>query len=324
MYLRPDSTLSHILILLLNTVSVPFKIASWLYLNIKALKRVRFEEALIVSIDNLAFGGTGKTPLILEIGRGLEERGIKFAVISRGYRSKYEESGTIVQGHHRPDEVGDEAALLKGRFLNQDILIGRDRRHSIKTAIHRQNRIILLDDGFQSTDIRRDITIMLFNPDHPYYYLRNFKGMMKREDFILSYLRETNLRGRGGSGVYHFEPAGFCDRTDTAVDIGGSRLVGFSALADNRRFETDLGRFNLAAFRGYPDHFSYSQGELTALEELRKTRRADFLVCTEKDFVKLKHLNLNNMPLIFAKNRIKLNVDLIDKIVNNAKEKGFI
>jgi tetraacyldisaccharide 4'-kinase len=324
MYLRPDSTLSHILILLLNTVSIPFKIASWLYLNIKAPRKVRFKEALIISIDNLAFGGTGKTPLILEIGQTLEKRGLKFAVVSRGFRSKYENRGILVQGHHRPGDIGDEAALLKNRFSNQDILIGKDRNRSIRTAIQRKNKIILLDDGFQSTDIYRDIKVMLFNPEHPYYYLRNFKWMMKGEDFILSYLRKTERRGTARNGVYHFELEGFCDRTNTAVDIGGSRLVGFSALADNRRFKKDLERFNCAAFQGYPDHFSYSQKELATLEDLRNTHRADFLVCTEKDFVKLKHLNLENMPLIYVKNRIKFNFDLMDKILNDAKKKGFV
>jgi hypothetical protein len=52
-------------------------------------------------------------------------------------------------------------------------------------------------------------------------------------------------RGKGPlKGTYTFEIKTFCDRQGQAVDIGGARLFGFSALGDNRRFEEDLGKFS--------------------------------------------------------------------------------
>lgn len=324
MYFRPDTTFSKLIIPPLNTVSILFKIISWLHLNIKALKKTSFEGALIISIDNLAFGGTGKTPLIMEIGRALEKQGVKFAVVSRGYRSKYENTGITVTGHHRVSEVGDEAALLKCRFPQQDILIGKNRKHSIRLAIRMRNKVILMDDGFQSTDIAKDVKIMLFNPQHPYFYLRNFKRLMKSEDIILSYLIKADVEGKTKSGVYHFEIEGFHDLKDNRVEIGDSRFVGFSAVGDNERFRRDLQPFNCVAFQAYPDHFSYSEKELARLENYRQEQQAQFLVCTEKDFIKIKNLHPENIPLIYVKNRIKFNFDLIGIIFTNAKEKGFI
>ena len=108
----------------------------------------------------------------------------KFAIISRGFKSEYENKNVKVKPYHKVKEIGDEAKLLKKKFPEQDIYIGKNRKISIQKAIQDKNKIIILDDGFQTTNIFKDIKIMLFNPEHPYYYLRNFKFLAKNEDFI--------------------------------------------------------------------------------------------------------------------------------------------
>jgi len=175
----------------LNAVSLIFKTLSFFNLKRKA-RRPREFPALIVSIDNLSFGGTGKTTLVTEIGTQLEKRNIKFAVVTRGYKSKYEQTGTRVQPTHDFTDVGDEAEIYKTRFPGRDIYVGKDREKSIENAVADNNKIILLDDGFQTTNIRKDITVMLLNPRHPYYYLRNFKFLTKKKISFSS----TNRRGR--------------------------------------------------------------------------------------------------------------------------------
>ncbi|MCK5056738.1 MAG: tetraacyldisaccharide 4'-kinase [Candidatus Aminicenantes bacterium] len=314
----------------LNLASIVFKTLSFINLKIKSWRQKKYDEVVIVSLDNLSFGGTGKTSLTSEVSRSLQEKGIKFAVVSRGYRSKYEKSGVSVRLDHKVEEVGDEAKLLKTRFPDRDILIGRNRHDSIKKAAAKGNRAIILDDGFQSTDIHKDIKIMLFNPLHPYYYLRNFKFLMKDEDYVLSYDPEGAEKsdrgvvwapGRAVSGSYYFERDNFYDAGRKVVNIGDSVLFGFSALGDNRRFRDDLLGFQLAGFLSFRDHHFFTEEDIKLLEEKRKAFKADYLACTEKDYVKLTNYNLASIPLIFAKNVIKYNIDLTGIILNYAAKK---
>jgi tetraacyldisaccharide 4'-kinase len=318
---------SYLWIYLLNGVSLLFKTLSLVNLKLKSLRRKEYPEALIVSIDNLSFGGTGKTPLVLEIGRNLERKKVKFAVVTRGYKSKYEGRGIKVQPGHRFDEVGDEAVLFKKNFPHRDIYVGKNRRRSIESAVRDGNRIILLDDGFQSTHIHRDIKIMLFNPRHPYYYLRNFKFLMKKEDYIFYYSRQP-APGREqpapGAHTYHFETRRFRDIRGNTVNIGNASLLGFSALGDNERLKNDLSAFNLVQFKPFMDHHVYTEKEITDLDRDRRDKEIDYLVCTEKDFVKLTRINLTDIPLIYVQNSIKLSFNVTSRLLDYAEEENYI
>jgi len=332
MYIKGNSPLDRLIIPVLNALSLIFKSLSFLNLKRKSFKQKRYPEAFIISIDNLSFGGTGKTTLVTEIGKHLEAKNIKFAVVTRGYKSTFESGGTKVQPHHSAGQVGDEAKIFKTRFPRQDIYVGKNRQVSIEKAIQDNNKIILLDDGFQTTDVYKDIKIMLVNPSHPYYYLRNFKGLMKTEDFVFFYKHSDDIKqtfpGDGGPfyGTYDFRLEHFCaaDGKTLEIDREKTSLLGFSALGDNPRFKNDLSAFKLAAFRGYSDHYTYTGDELAALDKQRIEQQADYLVCTEKDFIKLKHLDLTHIPLIYVQNRIQFNIDLMDRILKYADEKNYL
>lgn len=318
MYIKAYSKLNKILIFLLNLVSIVFKTISLFNLKIKILNKKQYKAAFIISVDNLSFGGTGKTSLVIKIGEELKKRKIKFAIVTRGYLSKFENTSFLINSNQNSKEIGDEAKILKNRFPNQDIFIGKKRHISIKKAIENKNKIIILDDGFQSTDIYKNCSIMLLNPEHPYYYLRNFKFLIRKENFILLYSSSSKY------GTYKFEHRNFYNQNGRVTNIKGTPLIGFSALGDNSRFKKSLSNFNLIGFRGYKDHFLYTQDVINDLNILRINKKADYLVCTEKDFVKLINLNLDDIPLIYSKNIIKFNFTLISSILNHAKKEGFI
>ncbi len=318
------SPVNKLIVLFLNLVSILFKTVSFINLKMKALRQKRYAGITIISIDNLSFGGAGKTSLVIRLGELLQGAGIPFAVVSRGYRSQYEKSGIAVEIHHSAAEVGDEAKLLKIRFPDRYIAIGRNRRESILKAAAGNNRVILLDDGFQSTDIYKDVGIMLFNPRHPYYYLRNFKFLMKEEDYIFVYEPEAAAPGAGGgavSGFYRFERGNFYDTAGNIVEPKHSALFGFSALGDNTRFRSDLAGFNLVGFKSYRDHHAFTGKELRFLDERRKESQADYLVCTEKDYVKIMDLHFKNIPLIYVENVIKCSIDLFEIVSKYAAKK---
>jgi tetraacyldisaccharide 4'-kinase len=331
MYIKIHSKSNKILIFFLNSISIGFKTASFFYLKIKSLNKKHYRAAFIISVNNLSFGGTGKTSLVIKICEELKKRKIKFAIITRGYLSKFEKKSVLINSNQSPEEIGDEAKVLKNRFPNQDIFIGKKRKDSIEKAIENKNKIIILDDGFQSTNIYKDCSIMLLNPEHPYYYLRNFKFLMRKENFMLlystsqNYLKNIKKKYKNSKyGTYKFEHGNFYNKKGKIINIKNSPLIGFSALGDNSRFKESLSTFNLIGFRGYKDHLSYTQDIIDDLNTLRIGKKADYLICTEKDFVKLINLNLYNIPLIYSKNIIEFNFNLLGSILNHAKSKGSI
>jgi len=319
---RANPTLSGLSRLLLDPSSLLFKAAAFANLQRRALRQKSFPGLFIISVDGLSFGGIGKTPLVMAIGSALEARNARFAVISRGYRSRCEKKGCLVESGHSCAEVGDEPMMLKSRFPGQDIFVGRDRLRSIAAAAARNNRILILDDGFQSSHIRKDFSVMLVNPRHPYFYLRHFRFLARRADRVLSYRQAAG--GSIAAGTYDFAITRFLDAGGREVRLGDGPVVAFAALGDNARFAADMGRFRLAGFRGFADHHAFASGDIRSLEAWRREQGVSWMVCTEKDFCKIKGLLPPGLPLLYARNEIQLPGDLIAQIIQHAEKKGFL
>jgi tetraacyldisaccharide 4'-kinase len=324
MHLRANSTIDRLSHPALNLASLLFKTVSYFNLKIKALHQKRFPRLFIISVDNLSFGGTGKTPLVIAIGRALEKRLVPFAIVSRGYRSNHEKNGALVEPNQTAEEVGDEPWLLKKYFPSHDVLIGRNRLQSITTAAARKNRIVILDDGLQTSQVKKDFSIMLVNPGHPYFYLRNFKCLARSENLVLVYRERERQKEAVPPGTYGFCREDFRDIRDRRVDIGAAKIIAFSALGDNARFERDMGQYHLAAFRGFSDHHAFTVADMRSLEKLRREKGATWMVCSEKDFCKINKLLDASSPLIYARNRIELPGDAIEQIIKHAAEKNFL
>ncbi len=314
-----DRTLSRLRRLLLDPLSLAFKAVAYARLRAGRRRARAFPDLFIISVDSLSFGGAGKTPLVMAIGDALQARGARFAVVSRGYRSRLERSGGRVEAGHACCDVGDEARMVKSRFPGQEVFVGRDRLRSLAAARALGVRIVLLDDGLQTAHVRKDLSLMLVHPGHPYFYLRHFRFLARRADMALRY-----RPGGGGEDGYDFALAGFLDAGGRPQDVGDAPLVAFSALGDNARFRCDMERFRLAAFRGFPDHHAFSAADLRALEALRLEKGASWLVCTEKDFCRLDGLLPAGLPLLRAQNEIRLPGNVLAAVIAHAQAKGFL
>ena len=139
---------------------VPFKlifyliitIRNWCY-NVNLCKKHRFDIP-IISIGNIAFGGTGKTPMVIHLCKQLKEDGYKPAVISRGY--KRESRGLVVVNNGSDTlvsalDAGDESYLISKKLINIPVIVCQAREHAVEyiTKNFSDINIILLDDGFQ-------------------------------------------------------------------------------------------------------------------------------------------------------------------------------
>jgi len=71
--------------------------------------------APVLSVGNLAVGGSGKTPAVLELVRRLVARGRRVALLSRGYGARRRDARVVSDGSRLllgADEAGDEPLLL--------------------------------------------------------------------------------------------------------------------------------------------------------------------------------------------------------------------
>lgn len=322
MYLEPGATLHPLLKRGLDLLSLAYKSGAAVQRSWRRLFRQDYPQLFVVSVDNLSFGGTGKTPFIIALGEELDRLGLSFAVICRGYRSRYERNGARVRAEHGPEDVGDEAVLLKNRFPAQIVLVGRDRHRSLRMAVACGCRVAIIDDGFQSADIAADVRVLLINPEQPFYYLRHFPSAMKRADRLLFYAAVPSA-WLGRAHDYHFVLDGLFDSAGNRVQVGDSPVAVFSALADNVRFRRDLEHnLHIVTWRAFPDHHAFTSADLRELERLRQENGAVWLVCSEKDFVKVRSVAIGAIPFLHTRNRIQLHPDIIGNIVRHAERKG--
>src|SRR3990167_4657318 len=97
----------------------------------------------VVSVGNLTWGGTGKTPLAARLASQLAARGgCRPAILTRGYG-------------------GDEPSVLRRLAPGVPVLVGASRVATGRRAIRDGADLLILDDGFQHRRLHRDLDIVL-------------------------------------------------------------------------------------------------------------------------------------------------------------------
>ncbi|HEX2254119.1 MAG TPA: tetraacyldisaccharide 4'-kinase, partial [Thermoanaerobaculia bacterium] len=128
----------------------------------------------VVSVGNLHFGGTGKTPLTAALAAHLRDAGIAVCILSRGYGSRGAGVRVVSTGEGPrlgPEEAGDEPVLLAGELPGVAVVVGADRfaagSHALDHLTPRPD-MFLLDDGFSHLGLARDIDLLAFPAADPF------------------------------------------------------------------------------------------------------------------------------------------------------------
>ena len=110
----------------------------------------------VISVGNLTFGGTGKTPTVISLVRELVRRGQRPAVLTRGYRRKDRQPSLIVAPDSKADvqRVGDEALEMATRLPGVPIAIDGDRVRGGREALRRGASVCVMDDGTKHGAVR--------------------------------------------------------------------------------------------------------------------------------------------------------------------------
>lgn len=180
-------------------VLLPFSLLYWLVVFLrnllyhkKLLRTARFGLPLI-SVGNLAIGGTGKSPMVEYLVELLHTR-YHVATLSRGYRRRTK-GYTLATPDSTALDIGDEPLALHRKFPQVPVSVGEERLLAIPELLHDhpETQLIILDDAFQHRAIQAGLNILLtdysnlFTRDFylPTGDLRDLKSRYKDADIVL-------------------------------------------------------------------------------------------------------------------------------------------
>lgn len=316
-----------------------------LYLLIFSIKRILSKqkryEIPIICIGNITTGGTGKTPTVIYVTQLLQERGFKPGIVSRGYGGSESKKGALVTDgkviYLNPDESGDEPYLITIRLRNIPVVIGKDRVRAIESLIGRFNiDVIVMDDGFQNESIYKDLSILLVDATNPFGNnlvlpagdMREPKGSLKRGDLIV--ISRSDLVSKEQVRILEDKIRKLCSnkrvfnsrhlRSEiyrvndpaspmSADVIAGKRVLLITGIANPLSFLYLVKTYNprLVDIVSLPDHYTYSDRDIS--DFIKQSKRYDYVIVTEKDYVKLTKYRVNDT---FHVMRISVVIDNVD------------
>ncbi|MEM1202350.1 MAG: tetraacyldisaccharide 4'-kinase [Acidobacteriota bacterium] len=283
----------------------------WYQNRAKALPRP------VVSVGNLHWGGSGKTPFAAAVAAHLRDAGLAVAILSRGYGSRGEGVRIVSRGQGPllgPRIAGDEPVHLAGMLPGVSVVVCGDRHRAGVHALERLDpapQVFVLDDGFSHLRLARDLDILVFPAEDPFAggklapggRLREPLASTSRADAVV--LAGAEVAEEGGLQLarslrrHGFAGQGFVSRTVAdaprsvgpggEVDPGGSVLV-VCAIARPERFFVSVRRagLDIADHLTFADHHRYPEASLAKITAAFQATGAAAVVTTGKDAVKLR------------------------------------
>lgn len=282
----------------------------WLYeKKVLAQKHLPYP---VISVGNLTWGGTGKTPFVEYLARKIGTHRRVPLVLTRGYSH-------------------DEAVELQNHLPGAVIGVGKDRA-KVAERVKKENRhvdIAVLDDGLQHQALHRDVDIAVVNSLNPFGngrliprgILREPLDVLKRAAIVvlthvnlvsseeLKKLKEKiSALAPQAQMVETLMEVLFLYRAKTKVrtsieKMTGRRVATFAAVGTPRSFQLVLQRFQLKTVRNFEflDHHEYTREELLKIKEVAQSAGAEEIITTEKDFYRSRELITEVLnPMVLA------------------------
>lgn len=278
----------------------------------------------VISIGNITFGGSEKTPMAMAVIDMLLKNGYKPALATRGYRGKWEKKGGLLSDGKdifgNWTDSGDEAYMVARNFPAAGVFVGKDRLRSCQKASQLGFDVAVLDDGFQHRRLFRDLDVVLYSPEkriplrEPVSSLRRAHVLLLKEDSTgdLSIKSTYSFPGME-TFLYSVEYLGFFPldggiQVETEV-LKKKKALAFSGIARPERFLALLtgAGINPCSYLKFADHHAYPHSSQEKLIKAFKSYKADIFLTTEKDAVKIKNLEMfQGKPVYYLKIGLKI------------------
>lgn len=284
----------------------------------------------VISVGNITWGGTGKTPLVEIIAGYIKNQGYNIAILSRGYKRK---PGSGIKDYNW---IGDEPYMLKMRLKDIPVIVDANRMRAAKIALNDYKvDAVILDDGFQQWRIKKDLEIVNIDATNPFgnchliprgILRQPLRSLSRADVFVLTKtdisqdtrkIKEALRRFNPSALIFEsvHKPDGFYklgfNQEMLGIDMIKGRVVSsVCGIADPAYFEHIL--LGLGASIGlsfkFPDHYPYSAKDLKDIIEKSRQKNIDIIVTTEKDAARISHLATDDLKRVFYVLRIRLKI----------------
>jgi tetraacyldisaccharide 4'-kinase len=261
-------------------------------------------------VGNLALGGTGKTPVVINLAGGLASLGYRGAVLTRGFGSRL--AGPLNVG---PDNslAGDEARLMAASLASCEWPViqakRRDQGMEHIASNFPQLDVVIVEDGHQTARLGRDLDIVILDA---WVVVRegdrNFLKPVTGPVFPFGPWRESAL-GAERAGIWVLETDDQRHLTlrwpdgKEAADLEGKSPAVLSGIARPEAFESTLEKIlpdNPVLAVRLGDHAQYAPRLVNKIAVACAAADSDYLITTAKDWVKLKPFWQSSLPVFVA------------------------
>ena len=291
---------------------IPFSIFFYFFSSLKKylykngfLKTIKIKVPVLI-IGNITLGGTGKTPLALDLIEKFLRKDLKPAIISRGYRGS---ANNITEVFEFSDvsAVGDEALLIKTKS-KIPVFIGKDRVSVAKILLKKypETSIIISDDGLQHHRLARDYEIIVVDSQRQFGNGLIFPAGPMREG--ISKLKQVDAvvckGANSNSNFYqmkyitkHFKNL-LTNKKAIFKGIQDKKIVAITAIGNPESFFSTLEGYDLEFKKvTYNDHYLFNKNDFIKYEDYN-------IVMTEKDAIKCQKFAMNNFWVLPLKTKV--------------------
>ena len=256
-----------------------------------------FYDLKTICVGNIYIGGTGKTPLVINLASHFKKR-FRTYIIKKNYISQL-----------------DEKRLLESKHK---VIFEKTRELSITKAESEKAQILIFDDGLQEKKINYDLKIVCFNslkldgngliiPAGP---LRESLKSIRNYDIILingnpnkesknfiNKIKKINPDIKIFSGKY---------KPQNYSKFKKKKFVIFSGIGNPHTFSDTLRSLKIKYYwyEKFPDHYDYKESDLQKLNNLAKAKNCELLT-TEKDYFRIKKSFRKNINFL----KVELSID---------------
>jgi len=305
-FLKPKfwDSKNNILAILLRPLSILF------YLLIIIKKNLTIEKKFktpIICIGNIYVGGTGKTPISIEIANELKNKKKNPVIIKKYYKNQEDEQKII------NEKIGY-------------LILNKNRAKAIKKAEKENFNVVILDDGFQDHTIKKNLNIICFNDKQLVGNGLIFPAGPLREN--LNSLKKAQIIIINGEKNESFEKKIFNISKNVKIyyskylpknieQFKKKKLFAFAGIGNPNNFFELLSEYNLNVQKklAFPDHYDFNRKELQQMIEEAVKNNLE-LITTEKDFYRVKKHNLKELKYLKVDLEIQEKNKLINEILN--------
>ena len=290
-----------------SLILFPLSIIVYFVAKLKRLKKGKKFKFPIICIGNVYLGGTGKTPISIEIFKILSSINKKPVFIKKFYPYIHDEINIL-------NKIGP-------------VISEKSRIKSLKSLDNSNYEVALLDDGFQDTKFLKDLSIVCFNENNwigngniiPSGPLRESLDALKYADCIMIKGKKDQKKERQLLN-YNKKLQFFYFDYNIEIDnsIRKKKFIAFAGIGNPESFFELLTRKNLNVIKkiSFPDHHKFTNNDLDKIINFANENNAVILT-TEKDYERLEH---KYKSLIYF-TKLSVKIEKFDVFKNLIKEK---